>query len=113
MSGLIVDRDMMGTMANTLLLIYSCKLPYNQLINMDMVAIEVIQSLSGSLAVILTVPLIAYLSSRLIPAWDNLTKVRGASPTAGCPASWPFSASHRRCFLLLRRLPGGMRCEFF
>ncbi|WHH58240.1 YibE/F family protein [Petroclostridium sp. X23] len=79
MSGINVGRDMMGTMANTLLLaftgtslnslilIYSYNVPYNELINMNMLGIEIIQGLSGSTAVILTVPIIAFISSRLIP----------------------------------------------
>ncbi|GFZ32303.1 hypothetical protein CSC2_28290 [Clostridium zeae] len=85
-SGMNVGRDMMGTMANTLILafagaslnmiiiIYFYNVGYNQLINMDMVNVEIIQGLTGSLAVILTVPIIAFISSRLIPAFQNQSK---------------------------------------
>lgn len=78
LSGINVGRDMMGTMSNTLILaftgtslnslilIYSYNVSYNQLINMNMIGIEIVQGLSGSIAIILTVPIIAYISSRLI-----------------------------------------------
>ncbi|SFH08642.1 Uncharacterized membrane protein [Desulfotomaculum arcticum] len=79
-SGLNVGRDMMGTMSNTLILaftgtslntlilIYSYNVSYNQLINMNLIGIEFIQGLSGSLGVILTVPVVAFIASKLIPA---------------------------------------------
>lgn len=78
-SGMNVGKDMMGTMANTLILaftgsslsmiilIYSYNVSFNQLINMDMVNIEILQGLTGSLAIILTVPIIAIISSFIIP----------------------------------------------
>lgn len=78
-SGMNVGKDMMGTMANTLILaftgsslnmlilIYSYNVSFTQLMNMDMVNIEILQGLTGSLAVILTVPIIACISSLLIP----------------------------------------------
>lgn len=84
-SGMNVGRDMMGTMANTLILafagaslnmiiiIYFYNVSYNQLINMDMVNVEIIQGLTGSLAVILTVPIISFIASRLIPAFAQST----------------------------------------
>ncbi|MDR3542048.1 MAG: YibE/F family protein [Desulfosporosinus sp.] len=83
LSGLNVGRDMMGTMSttlilaftgtslSTLLLIYSYNVSYYQLINMNLIGIEVIQGLSGSLAVILTVPIVAGIASRLIPAMNK------------------------------------------
>ncbi|MFT9055424.1 MAG: YibE/F family protein [Ethanoligenens sp.] len=78
-SGMNIGRDMVGTMANTLilafagssmmelLLIVSNNIPYNQLLNTPWIGIEVIESLSGSIGVILTVPLIAYIGAKLIP----------------------------------------------
>lgn len=78
-SGLYVGRDMMGTMANTLilaftgtslpslLLLYAYRVPFNQLMNMDLVTIEIIQGVAGSMAVIVTVPIVAFISSRIIP----------------------------------------------
>ncbi|QAA34480.1 YibE/F family protein [Clostridium manihotivorum] len=80
-SGMNIGRDMMGTMANTLILaftgsslnmliiIYFYNVSYNQLINMDMVNVEIIQGLTGSLAVILIVPIVSFISSALIPAF--------------------------------------------
>ncbi|ATW28222.1 YibE/F family protein [Candidatus Formimonas warabiya] len=80
LSGLNVGRDTMGTMSNTLILaftgtslntlilIYSYNVSYYQLINMNLIGIEFFQGLSGSLGVILTVPIIAFIASRLIPA---------------------------------------------
>lgn len=78
-SGINIGRDMMGTMANTLILaftgsslitlimLYSYNIPYRQLINMDMISTEVLQSMCGSIAIILTVPLVAFICSRIIP----------------------------------------------
>jgi len=75
-SGLVVGRDIMGTMANTLilafaggslsliLLIWGYQMQYRQMINMPFISIELIQGLSGSIGVILTVPFTA-----LISAW--------------------------------------------
>jgi uncharacterized membrane protein len=86
-SGLNIGRDMMGTMANTLILaftgvslnslilIYSYNVPYRQLMNMNMIGMEIIQGLSGGLALILTVPIIAFISSRLIPLFHNKSKI--------------------------------------
>ena len=63
-----VGRDMMGTMSNTLILaftggsintlvfIYAYNYPYRQIINMYSVGIELMQGLSSSMGVILTVP---------------------------------------------------------
>ncbi|MCC9296080.1 YibE/F family protein [Clostridium sp. WLY-B-L2] len=77
-SGLNVGKDMMGTMANTLILafagaslsmliiIYSYNLSYNQLINMDMVSLEIIQGLTGSMTIIFTVPIVSFISTEII-----------------------------------------------
>ncbi|MBD7911146.1 MULTISPECIES: YibE/F family protein [Clostridium] len=77
-SGINVGRDMMGTMANTLILaftggaintlilIYSYSMKYNQIINMYSIGIEIMQGISGSIGVILTVPLVSFITSRLL-----------------------------------------------
>ena len=77
-SGMNIGRDAMGTMANTLVLafagtslnmmifIYSYDVSYTQLMNADFVAIEVIRSLSASIGIVLTVPLVAALSAWLL-----------------------------------------------
>lgn len=75
-SGITVGKDMMGTMSNTLILaftggsintlvfIYAYDYQYRQIINMYSVGIELMQGLSASMGVILTVPL-----TSLIGAW--------------------------------------------
>ncbi|MCD8356821.1 MAG: YibE/F family protein [Clostridia bacterium] len=75
-SGMTVGRDMMGTMSNTLILafaggsintlvlFYAYAYAYTQIINMYDIAIEIIQGISASLGVVLTVPFVS-----LITAW--------------------------------------------
>ena len=70
-SGMNIGRDMIGTMTNTLILAFaggslstllvfiSYGIQYNQLISSDFFAVEVIQGIAGSCAVILTVPITA------------------------------------------------------
>lgn len=77
-SGMNIGRDAMGTMANTLVLafagtslnmmifIYAYDVSYTQLMNTDFVAIEIIRSLSASIGIVLTVPLVAALSAWLL-----------------------------------------------
>lgn len=78
MSGIHVGRDMMGTMTNTLILAYvggaittlitnyAYDLSYNQLMNSYNIGIEIMQGLSGSLGVVLTVPITAAVAVELI-----------------------------------------------
>lgn len=75
-SGMNVGRDMMGTMSNTLILAfvgsavselvinYAYNLPFRQIINSYNIGIEVMQGVSGSIGVILTVPAVA-----VVTAW--------------------------------------------
>ncbi|MED3561462.1 YibE/F family protein [Bacillus xiapuensis] len=84
LSGINVGRDMMGTMANTLLLaftgttlsslmiLYAMKVPFTQLTNMNMVTIEVIQGITGCFGVVLTVPIVAFISSRMMPRFEKV-----------------------------------------
>ncbi len=77
-SGMNVGKDIMGTMANTLilafaggsltliLLIWGYQMSYRQMINMPFISIEVIQGLAGSMGIILTVPLTALMSVWLL-----------------------------------------------
>lgn len=76
-SGLRVSRDVMGTMATTLILAffggslgvwvldYAYNLPYLQMINSNAVGIEIMQGIAGSMGVILTGPLTAACSAWL------------------------------------------------
>ena len=75
-SGMNVGRDMMGTMSNTLILAfvgsavselvinYAYNLPFRQIINSYNIGIEIMQGVSGSIGVILTVPAVA-----VVTAW--------------------------------------------
>ena len=74
-SGIHVGRDMMGTMTNTLIFAYvggslttlitnyAYDLSYQQLANSYVIGIEIMQGLSGSLGVVLTVPITAALGA--------------------------------------------------
>ena len=74
-SGINIGRDVMGTMANTLilafagssftllLLIYYYNVSFLQLINTDLVARELIQGIAGSVGIVLTVPFVAMIAA--------------------------------------------------
>ncbi|GAU78375.1 YibE/F family protein [Fusibacter sp. 3D3] len=76
-SSLNIGRDAMGTMANTLILAFAgaslntlilfrvFDYPYLQIFNSDMIAVEIIQGLAGSIGIILTVPFVAALSAMM------------------------------------------------
>lgn len=82
-SGLNIGRDAMGTMANTLilafvgssftllLLLYTYHLPLLQVINTDLIGREVIQGISGSIGIILTVPIVAMVASYIETKHDK------------------------------------------
>ena len=77
-SGMQIGKDAMGTMANTLILAFAGSslnmlilvqtydIPFLQLINTDSIALEVVQSVAGSIGILLTVPLVALISARLM-----------------------------------------------
>lgn len=77
-SGLNIGRDVMGTMTNTLILAYvgsalplillfsAYQTPYIQLINMDLIATEIIRSLSGSIGIVMSIPITAMAAVFLI-----------------------------------------------
>ncbi len=74
-SGMNVGRDAMGTMVNTLILAfvgsaastlllnYAYELPCLQVINSNNMVIEVMQGISGSLGVVMTVPVVSFIAS--------------------------------------------------
>lgn len=74
-SGMNIGKDMIGTMTNTLILAFvggsiatlivlaSYGVQYNQLLSSNYIALEVAKSLAGSAAVILTVPISAFVWS--------------------------------------------------
>lgn len=83
-SGINVGKDMMGTMSNTLILAfvggsittlmlnYSYDLPINQLLNSYNIGIEIMQGISGSLGIVLTVPVTAFVAA----SWCHKRKNR-------------------------------------
>ena len=76
-SGMNIGRDAMGTMANTLILAFAGAsfntlllfqvygYPLIQIVNSDAMAIELIQSVAGSVGIVLTVPLVSLFSALL------------------------------------------------
>ncbi|MDU3722897.1 MAG: YibE/F family protein [Clostridium celatum] len=76
-SGMNIGRDVMGTMTNTLILAFTgssinivviyfmYNLPYMQLINIDVIVIEIIQGLAGGIALVLSIPIAAFASSKM------------------------------------------------
>lgn len=74
-SGMRVGKDMMGTMSNTLILaftgsslntmimIYAYSYPYNQMVNMYSIGIELLRGISGTIGIILAVPFVSLIGS--------------------------------------------------
>lgn len=77
-SGMNIGKDIMGTMTDTLVLaftgssinilimLFMYNIQYIQLINLDLLVVEVIQSLSVSIAVALSIPITALLSAKVL-----------------------------------------------
>lgn len=77
-AGMNVGKDVMGTMTNTLILAYTGSsipilllfMAYEtslvKILNLDLIATEVIRSLAGSIGLVLTIPLTALVASILI-----------------------------------------------
>ena len=76
-SSMNIGKDIIGTMTNTLILafaggslsvlilIYSSSMPYNKLINLDILGTEIVQGLAGSIGIILAVPITALIGCYL------------------------------------------------
>lgn len=76
-SGMNIGKDVMGTMTNTLvlafagsgintlLIIFMYQMPYMRIINLEMLVVEIIRSLTASTAVVLSIPVTAALSARI------------------------------------------------
>lgn len=70
-AGINVGRDVMGTMANTLILAYTggaiplilifmaYEMPFLKVINLDLIATEIVRALTGSIGLILAIPVTA------------------------------------------------------
>ena len=77
-SGMIIGRDTMGTMSNTLvlafsgtalnlmILMYSYGVTFKQMINTDFVGIELIRCLAGTMGIVMTVPVVSILGAKII-----------------------------------------------
>ena len=77
-SGMNVGGDIMGTMANTLilayvgaslpilLLIYAYEYPYGELIQMEFFGVEILRTLAGSIGLVLAIPITALISALLL-----------------------------------------------
>ena len=76
-SSMNIGKDIIGTMTNTLILafaggsittlilIFAANMPYNKFINLEVLAIEIIQGLAGSIGKVLSVPITAAVGSYL------------------------------------------------
>lgn len=85
-SGLAVARAAMGTMTTTLLLAYSGSCiaflmtfmaqgtPVYNILNNNVVAAEIINTIAGSFGLAMTAPLTAFISGLLLTNKDNFTK---------------------------------------
>ena len=75
-SGMNVGRDIIGTMANTLILVYlgsslpmlllASNINVQKFINLNQVVTEISSALIGSIAIIVCVPITAFVASRLV-----------------------------------------------
>lgn len=71
-SGMNIGRDVIGTMTNTLILAYvggalklillfmACNMPLAEILNKDTIAEEIISALAGSMGVVYTIPITAF-----------------------------------------------------
>ena len=98
-SGMNVGQDIIGTMTNTLILaftggglnslliIFMYRMPYFQAVNLDLLAIEALRGLSGSVAVVLSVPLTVFLGARFLSSGRFVPQARpgSARPAGGAP----------------------------
>ena len=88
-SGMVVGRDIMGTMANTLILAYigsslSVTLllaAYNSatpllMFNSEMILVELLQAVAGSLGILLTIPLTSAVCGVLYRSDDKKTQYK-------------------------------------
>lgn len=85
-AGMNVGRDIMGTMSNTLILAYTGSalplmlvfmahdIPYLKIINLDVIATEVVRALAGSIGLIISVPITAVVAGVLFYMRDGKAK---------------------------------------
>ncbi len=85
-SGLTIGRDIMGTMANTLVLAYigsslasvlllvTYSSGVTQILNRELIAVEILQALAGSMGILLALPLTAVVSVLLLKRFVKTEK---------------------------------------
>jgi uncharacterized membrane protein len=85
-SGMNVGKDIMGTMCNTLILAYTgtsipllllfmaYQQPFIKIINLDFLATEMVRALSGSIGLILSIPITAVISAVLMAKHNTNTE---------------------------------------
>lgn len=85
-SGINVGQDLIGTMADTLILAYAggsfstmllymaYAVNYNQLINLDSLVLEIAQALAGSIGIVLCVPFVAFIGGKVFAGQKIINK---------------------------------------
>jgi uncharacterized membrane protein len=78
-SGMNIGRDVMGTMANTLVLAYigsglittlllvAYNVSFIELMNMELIVVEILQALVGSIGILLAIPMTALIGAAIYP----------------------------------------------
>ena len=84
-SGMNIGRDVMGTMANTLILAYigsglittlllvAYNVSFIELMNMEFIVVEILQALVGSIGILLAIPMTAIISAAIYPRKKHST----------------------------------------
>ena len=94
-SGFTIGRDIMGTMANTLILAYigsslttvllyvSYQASLTQMLNRELIIVELLQSLCGSIGILCTIPITAFIAGLCcgLPAKRQKESAPTTSPT--------------------------------
>jgi uncharacterized membrane protein len=84
-SGINIGRDVIGTMVNTLILAYlgssiltiilflnqRADFPLIRIINSEFIVVEILRAFSGSIGILLAVPITSYIASLIIPTKKN------------------------------------------
>ncbi len=98
-SGMVIGRDMMGTMANTLVLAYIGSslsltlllIAYSRsmiaLLNREMIVVEILQALVGSAGILLTIPLTSLIAALLYAGKGEEAISAGKAPAFDAAAS--------------------------
>lgn len=100
-SGMNIGRDILGTMANTLILAYiggslsivlvlaSNNQSLIYLMNIEMIVVEILQALAGSFGILFAIPFTAAICGFLYPRQPKDRKPRGPKMKKGIPCEFP------------------------